>query len=136
IVELEGVRGRHDGLNRRIAAGPTPALSHMCLTVHCQPGINFKSRFVAPSKRTTDLCLEIQRRYCTYDHKPGQKRPIDVTVKAVIYQYRLINLLVAHPKRFFGRAAPTRRRAAQRRFAGELGRSLSSNRFTPPAFGL
>jgi hypothetical protein len=41
-VKWEGVGGRHDGLNRRIVAAGTPPLGSTCLTVHCQPGINFK----------------------------------------------------------------------------------------------
>ena len=88
VVEWEGAGGRHDRLNRRIATAGTLPLRRMCLTVHCQPGIIFKSRFIAPKNPTADLCLEIQRRYCTSDQKPLGKTPIDVPDETVNFHVR------------------------------------------------
>ncbi len=88
VVEWEGVGERHDGLNRRTDATRTPPLPGTCLTVHCQPGINFKSRFVAPPNPTTDLCLEIQRRYCTCDHKPRGKTRLTSPPERLFFSIR------------------------------------------------
>lgn len=111
VVEWEGAGRRHDGLNRRIAAAGTLPLWRMCLTVHCQLGIIFKSRFIAPKNPTTDLCLEIQRRYCTSDHKPRRKTPIDLPDETVNFHVRgLICWSLTQAVDLIGVAVPPARR--------------------------
>jgi hypothetical protein len=87
IIKWEGIGELHDGLNRRIAEDGTLPPWNMCLTVHCQLGIIFKSRFVTPPIPTTGLCLEIQRRYCTCDHILTEKHRLTFPSKRLFSAY-------------------------------------------------